>query len=70
VTLTGTEFVKGANVAVSGTAVNVGKVTWLSKTSMTVVLNVTNKAATRPRTITVTNPDFGSGTLTNGLTVT
>jgi hypothetical protein len=69
-TITGTEFVNGAVVTISGTKVTVGKTTWISKTNMTVVLTASTSAVTGLRSVTVTNPDSGSATKTNGLTVT
>jgi hypothetical protein len=50
--------------------VTVGKTTWLSKTSMTVVLTAAGNASTGLRSVTVTNPNFGFATRTNALTVT
>jgi peptidoglycan/xylan/chitin deacetylase (PgdA/CDA1 family) len=70
VTLTGTAFVKGATVSLSGAGLTVGKTTWVSSTSMTAVVTATSQAATGLRSVTVTNPDFGVGTLANSLTVT
>ncbi len=69
-TITGTEFVKGAVVTISGTKVTVGKTTWVSKTSMTVVLSANSTATTGLRSVTVTNPDSGAATKANSLTVT
>jgi hypothetical protein len=69
-TITGTGFVKGATVDVSGAGVSVGKTTWVSSTKMTAAVNVTNKAATGLRSVSVTNPDLGMGTCVNCLTIT
>jgi hypothetical protein len=68
-TITGTDFVNGAQVTISGNKVTVGKTTWISKTSMTVVLTATSSAVTGLRSVTVTNPDLGSATKANSLTV-
>jgi len=55
---------------VSGAGLTVTKTTWVSSTSMTAVVTATSQAATGLRSVTVTNPDFGIGTLANSLTVT
>jgi hypothetical protein len=70
VTLTGTKFDRQAKVTVSGAGVTVGKTTWVSNTSMTVVLTATTTAATGLRSVSVANPDLGLGTCTDCLTVT
>lgn len=70
VTILGANFVKNANVSVSGSQVNVGKVTWVSATKMTAVLNANKNAPLGVRSVSVTNPDSGVGTLANCLTVT
>jgi peptidoglycan/xylan/chitin deacetylase (PgdA/CDA1 family) len=70
VTITGTNFVQGAKVTLSGTGVTVLLVTWNSATSMTAVLRAATTAPTGVRSLTVTNSDGGVATLANALTVT
>jgi peptidoglycan/xylan/chitin deacetylase (PgdA/CDA1 family) len=70
VTITGTNFVQGAKVTLSGTGVTVVLVTWNSATSMTAVLRAATSAPTGVRSLTVTNSDGGVATLANALTVT
>ncbi|HEY7135452.1 MAG TPA: hypothetical protein VIB48_10315 [Acidimicrobiia bacterium] len=68
-TITGTNFVTGATVTVSGTGVTVSGVTFNSATSLSALVTVSSTAATGARTVTVRNPDGGTGTCTNCLTV-
>jgi quinohemoprotein amine dehydrogenase alpha subunit-like protein len=68
-TITGTNFVNGATVTVSGTGVTVSGVTFNSATSLSGLVTVSSTATTGARTVTVRNPDGGTGTCTNCLTV-
>jgi len=70
VTITGSNFVNGATVVVSGAGVTVGPVTWNSATSLTASLTATSTAAATARNVTVTNPDTRNGRCTSCLTVT
>jgi hypothetical protein len=69
ITITGTGFVSGATVAFTGTGITVNSVTRTSATQLTVVISLSGSAATGLRNVTVTNPDAGFYTLTNGFTV-
>jgi hypothetical protein len=70
-TITGTGFDRNAKVTVNGSGINVGKVTWVSSTSLSVAVSALKNAATGPRTVTVTNPDSaGLGSCTGCLAVT
>jgi hypothetical protein len=55
-------------VAFSGTGINVNSVTRNSATQLTVVISLSSSAATGLRNVTVTNPDAGFYTLSNGFT--
>jgi hypothetical protein len=68
VTVTGTNFVSGATVSVSGSGVTVKSVTFDSSTQLTVKLAVTAGAAPGLRDLTVTEGS-GSGTCTGCLTI-
>ena len=66
-TLTGTGFVNGATITFDAGAGTRGTVTWVSATSMKVVLNAASgTTAAGAHTVTVTNPDgaSASGTFT------
>jgi hypothetical protein len=54
VTLTGSNFINGATVAVSGTGVTVSGVTVVSSTSITATFTITATAAVSARNVTVT----------------
>ena len=60
----------GATVAISGSGITVNSVTWNSATKLTIVVSVSGGASTGFRNVTVTNPDQGSFTLSNGFRVT
>ena len=64
VTLTGTNFVSGATVAVSGSNVTVSNVTVVSATSITADFVIASTAAAGARTVTVTTSGGTSGTQT------
>jgi hypothetical protein len=71
VTLTGTGFMSGATVAISGVGVApTGPATFVDPTTITVDLSVQPTAITGPRNVTVTNPDNQSGTCVGCFTVT
>src|SRR5205809_330757 len=60
----GTDFQPGATVAFSGTGVTVDSTSFNSSTLLGLFATVTGGAALTARTITVTNPDAQTGTLT------
>ncbi|MGA0893552.1 MAG: beta strand repeat-containing protein, partial [Ilumatobacteraceae bacterium] len=68
--VTGTGFASGATVEFSGTGVTVNSVTFVSSTSLTVVVSVLLTATVGARDVRVVNPDFGTGTRVGGLTIT
>ena len=69
VVITGTGFQGLATVAISGTNVTVGSLTVDSATQITAFITVAPGATVGARNLTVTNPDFGAVTVTNGFTV-
>jgi hypothetical protein len=69
VTISGANFVSGAAVAFSGTGIKVNSTTFESSTELTVNITVEAGAATGARSVTVTNPDAGTGSLASGFTV-
>ena len=70
ITVTGTNFVSGATMAFSGNGITIVSVTRNSSTSITVRISVSGGASTGFRNVTVTNPDGGTFTLTNGFRIT
>src|SRR6266480_2234020 len=63
ITLTGTGFMNGAVVGISGVGVApTGPATFVNSTTLTVDLSVQSTAITGARNITVTNPDGQHGT--------
>jgi hypothetical protein len=70
VSITGSGFVNGATVAISGTGITVNSVTFNTATRLTVNLTLAPDAALGPRNITVTNPNAGTRTCLDCLTVT
>lgn len=64
VTLTGTNFVAGATVAVSGTGVTVSNVTVVSGTSITATFTIASDATTGGRNVTVATAGGTSGAQT------
>ena len=64
VTISGTGFRSGATVTVSGTRITVGTVTVNSETQITTTFRIATNAATGSRTVTVTNTDGQSDTIT------
>ena len=69
VIIAGSGFQSGATVAFSGSGITVNSVTRNSGTQLTVVISLSSGAAVGSRNVTVTNPDAGSYTLSNGFTV-
>ncbi len=63
-TVTGTGFVNGSGLAVSfsGTGITVISTTYVNATTLSVVISIATNATTGTRTLTVTNPDGGTGT--------
>ena len=70
IVVTGTGFVNGAIVSFSGSGITVVSVTWTDASHLSVKVSVASGAATGNRNVTVTNPDQGSFTLSNGFKVT
>jgi hypothetical protein len=70
VTIKGTNFVSGAAATFSGTGITVESTSFVSATELTAKISVESGATTGKRTVTVTNPDEGVGTLANGFEVT
>src|SRR2546428_3151463 len=68
VTMDGGGFVSGATVS-AGTGITVSNVVFVSSTRLTASLAIAGGATSGLRDVTVTNPDNGGGTLTNGFTV-
>ena len=68
VTLTGTNFVPGSTIAVSGGGFTITNVTVVSSTQLTATFRISGTATRSARNVTVTTPG-GSATLTNGFTV-
>jgi len=70
VTITGTGFVAGATVSLSGAGITVSNVSVGSATQLTATLTIATAAALGARDVTVTNSGGASATLTGGFTVT
>ncbi len=71
ITVKGSGFASGTGLAVSfsGTGITVNSTTFKSSTELTANVTVSSGAATGARTVTVTNPDGGTGSLAGGFTV-
>jgi hypothetical protein len=69
VTVAGSHFLSGASVAFSGTGITVNSTTFNSSTELTLNVSLTSSATVGARSVTVTNPDSGTGTGTNVFTV-
>lgn len=67
--ITGTGFVTGATVTLSGSGLTIESTTFNSATSMTIVAVADAGATVGARNVTVTNPDTGTGTGTGLLTI-
>lgn len=61
VIISGTNFVNGSQVTVSGEGVTINSVTFVSPIQLQVLLNIAQNAATGIRTLSVTNPAPGGG---------
>jgi hypothetical protein len=70
VAVKGTNFESGASVSVSGTGVKVNSTSFVGATELTANITVESGAATGARTVTITNPDTTSASLSSGFTVT
>ena len=70
ITVNGTGFQAGAVISFSGSGITINSTTVNSSTSITLNINVSGSATTGARNVTVTNPDGGTFTLSNGLTIT
>lgn len=70
ITITGTNFVAGATVAVSTNGITVGTATVVSTNEISVTLTVTAASHLGARTLIVSNPDGGAGSLNNAFWVT
>jgi hypothetical protein len=70
VTINGSGFQSTPTVTVSGTGVTVTSVNRTSATQLTAQLSATSGATSGPRNLVITNPDKGSVTATNAVTVT
>jgi hypothetical protein len=69
VVITGTGFLNGAGASFSGSGITVNNTTFNSATQLTASVTIASNAATGTRTVTVLNPDGGSGVGTNKFTV-
>src|SRR5439155_1883244 len=69
VTITGSGFVAGATVSLSGAGITTSNVSISSPTQLTATLTVASGAALGARNVTVTNSGGSSATLTGGFTV-
>jgi prepilin-type N-terminal cleavage/methylation domain-containing protein len=69
ITVNGSGFVSGASVSFSGSGITVNSTTFNTSSKITLSVSVSSSATTGARNVTVTNPDGGSYTLTNGFTV-
>ena len=69
IAIKGTGFASGATVSFSGFGIAVESTSFVSSTELSVRLTVETSATTGARTITVTDPDGGTDSLSNGFTV-
>jgi hypothetical protein len=69
VTVTGSHFLSGASVTFSGTGIAVNSTTFDSSTELTLSVSLASNATVGARSVTVTNPDSGTGTAANAFTV-
>ncbi len=68
VTIKGSGFVNGATASF-GAGITVNSTTFKSSTELTASITIEAEASTGARPVTVTNPDFGVGSLANAFTV-
>jgi hypothetical protein len=69
ITITGSNFVSGAQAGFSGTGITVNSTTFVDSTTLTANVDIDAAAPTGARNVTVTNPDSGSATRAGGFTV-
>ncbi len=69
VTLTGQNFQQGATASF-GEGIGIDDVTWINSETLLVDITIDGMASSVARTVTVTNPDGGSGTFASAFTVT
>jgi hypothetical protein len=69
VSITGTGFVDGATVTISGTGVTVNSVEFLGPTSLKAFISVTSTAPTGARNVSVANPGTAGATCTGCLSI-
>jgi hypothetical protein len=69
ITITGANFVAGAQASFSGTGIIVNSTTFVNATTLTANLAIASGAPTGARNVTVVNPDGGSGTAAGAFTV-
>ena len=69
VVITGTGFISGAGLAISGTGISISSVVFNSSTRLTATIDVVNGASVGARDVTVTNPDGGLATSAGALAV-
>jgi hypothetical protein len=69
ITVTGTGFVPGATVSFPGSGITVNSSSFASATQMSANVTISSGASTGGRSVTVTNPDGGSGSCPGCFTV-
>jgi len=69
VTIKGSGFVSGAAASFSGNGITVNSTTFKSATELRASVSIESSASVGLRTVTVTNPDAGTGSLANGFAV-
>jgi hypothetical protein len=70
IAITGSGYLAGAQASFSGTGITVNSTTFNSTTSLTVNINVDPAATAGARSLVVTNPDGGTRSVSNVLTIT
>jgi len=68
VTITGQNFQQGATASF-GEGIGIDDVVWINSETLLVAITIDGSASSDPRTITITNPDGGSGTFASAFTV-
>jgi hypothetical protein len=69
ITIKGTGFSSGASASFSGSSITVESTTFVSSTELTAKVSISSFASTGARTVTVTNLDGGSDSLSGAFTV-
>lgn len=69
ITITGTDFVDGADATFSGTGITVNSTTFVNSTKLTANIDLAADATLSYRDVTVTNPDTQDDTLSSGFRV-